>query len=164
MKIICACLNSKYIHSSLAPWCLKAGIDAFCNKNYNVKVMESTINSDISEFAEKIISEQPNVLALSCYIWNIELSLELSKYIKNKTACKIVLGGPEVAYCQSDILYKNPYIDFVLSGEGEWSFSSLSDALYYGTDLSCVEGLAYKDNGNIVINPVIEHKETPPSP
>ena len=71
MKVIISCLNSKYVHASLSPWCLLAGIREFSEKSYDVSVMESTINGDIQSFADRIISEKPDVVAFSCYIWNI---------------------------------------------------------------------------------------------
>ena len=36
MKVIIACLNSKYVHASLSPWCLLAGVRAFSKKVYDV--------------------------------------------------------------------------------------------------------------------------------
>ena len=58
MKVVIACLNSKYIHASLSPWCLAAGVDAFSSNSFEACVMESTINKDVSEIAEKIINKE----------------------------------------------------------------------------------------------------------
>ena len=55
MKVIIGCLNSKYIHASLAPWCLLAGVKAFAKNDYDIKVFESTINGNPHDFAQKII-------------------------------------------------------------------------------------------------------------
>ena len=65
MKVIVSCLNSKYVHASLSPWCLLAGVRAFAKNEYEISVKESTINGDNSLFAEEIISESPEVVALS---------------------------------------------------------------------------------------------------
>ena len=54
MQAVICCLNSKYIHASLAPWCLKAGVDKYCN-NINCSVVESTINREISYPFEEIL-------------------------------------------------------------------------------------------------------------
>ena len=77
MKVIIACLNSKYVHASLSPWCLLAGVREFSRNGYDVSVAESTINSDMKAFAQKIINEKPDVVAFSCYIWNITKTLEI---------------------------------------------------------------------------------------
>ena len=57
MKVILGCLNSKFIHASLAPWCLKAGIEEYCYGNIFANVFESTINSDCDEDILKISNQ-----------------------------------------------------------------------------------------------------------
>ena len=162
MKVIIACINSKYVHASLSPWCLLAGVREFSRNGYDVSVAESTINGDMKDFAQKIINEKPDVVAFSCYIWNITKTLEICSIIKKNHCCKIVLGGPEVAYRQKDVLEKYDFVDFVLSGEGEWTFPDFLDNL--NGDFSLVSGLTYRGNGVIITIPEKEYKETPPSP
>ena len=106
MKVIISCLNSKYVHASLSPWCLLSGVREFSQNDYDIDLMESTINGDIHDFADKIIMKKPNAIAFSCYIWNITKTLEICRIIKEKHSCKIVLGGPEVAYRPKDVLEK----------------------------------------------------------
>ena len=162
MKVVIACLNSKYVHASLSPWCLLAGVHAFAKNEYDTRVMESTINSDIISFAKKIENEKPDVVAFSCYIWNITKTLEVCRVIKNNHNCKIVLGGPEVEYRPKDILEKYEFVDFVLSGEGEWVFPEILDNL--DGDMSLVSGLTYRKNGAVLSNPEKEYNQSPPSP
>lgn len=162
MKVIISCLNSKYVHASLAPWCLLAGVKNFTKNDYDIKVLESTINGNLHDFAQKIISEKPQVISFSCYIWNITQTLEICKEIKSELDCKIVLGGPEVAYRSKDILEKYDYVDFVLAGEGEWSFPLFLDNI--NENLASVDGLTYRQNSEIIINPEKEYTDTPPSP
>ncbi len=162
MKVIIACLNSKYVHASLSPWCLLAGVRAFSQNTYDVSVTESTINGDMQVFADEIINGKPDVVAFSCYIWNITKTLEICNIIKKNHGCKIVLGGPEVAYRPKDVLEKYDFIDFVLSGEGEWTFPDFLDNL--NGDLNRVEGLTFRGNDGIVTVPEREYADTPPSP
>ncbi len=162
MKVIISCLNSKYVHASLSPWCLLSGVREFSEKKYDISVMESTINGDTVELADKIIREKPQVVAFSSYIWNITKTLEICKIIKENHNCKIVIGGPEVAYRPKDVLEKYDYIDFVLSGEGEWTFPDLLDNI--NGDLSVVHGVTYRESGEIISIPEIEYTDTPPSP
>lgn len=162
MKVIIACLNSKYVHASLSPWCLLAGVREFAKNTYDTLVMENTINGDAESFAQKIINEKPDVVAFSCYIWNITKTLEICHIIKRNHNCKIILGGPEVAYRPKDVLEKYEITDFVLSGEGEWTFPDFLDN--QNGDLSKVSGLSYRENGEIFTNPEKEYTDTPPSP
>ena len=162
MRVIISCLNSKYVHASLSPWCLLAGVREFSKNTYEVSVTESTINGDTESFADKIISENPHVVAFSCYIWNITKTLEICRIIKRNHDCKIVLGGPEAAYRPKDILEKYEFIDFVLSGEGEWTFPDFLDNI--NGDLSIVSGLSYRNNNEIITVPEKEYTDSPPSP
>lgn len=162
MKVVISCLNSKYVHASLSPWCLLAGVRGFSEKKHDAVVMESTVNGDSKAFAEKIISEKPDVVAFSCYIWNITKTLEVCRLIKQSIDCVTVLGGPEAAYRPKDILDKYGFVDYVLSGEGEWSFPDLLDNMHGKKSL--VAGLSFRENGEVVTVPEKVYKETPPSP
>lgn len=162
MKVIISCLNSKYVHASLSPWCLLAGVRSFAKIDCDAKVMESTINGNITEFANEIISENPDIVAFSCYIWNVTKTLEICRIIKNSINCKIVLGGPEVAYRPCDILEKYEFIDFILTGEGEWVFPDFLDNL--NGNLSNVAGISFRDNEKTVSITEREYNSTPPSP
>ena len=164
MKIAICCLNSKYIHASLAPWCLKSGVEKFCESKAQCKVLESTINADIIAFADSIINEKPDVISFSCYIWNVNKTFEICEYIKTKTNAVIVIGGPEVSYRAESVLNDNNFIDFVLCGEGEVSFARLVDTLVTNGDFTDVDGLCYREKGVILKNPEAECIGTPPSP
>lgn len=162
MQVIIGCLNSKYIHASLSPWCLMAGVREFAQTDVTVNVAESTINADLDSVAESI--DKADVYAFSCYIWNIDQTLYVCRKLKKKCDCKIVLGGPEVAYRAGEVLQKYDYIDFVLSGEGEFNFPKLVDAINLSGDLCYVDGLTYRKNGNILSVPETEYNLTPPNP
>jgi len=162
MKVIISCLNSKFVHASLSPWCLAAGVREFSKDTHDILVLESTINGDTESFSHKIINENPDIVAFSCYIWNITKTLEICRLIKRNCGCKIVLGGPEVAYRPKDVLEKYEFIDFVLSGEGEWTFPDFLNNI--NGNLSLVSGLTFRQNGEIITIPEKEYNDTPPSP
>ncbi len=147
--VICA-LNSKYIHSSLAPWCLyTAFIDADI-KEAECKVIEGTINEKADNIYGRILAEKPQMVAFSSYIWNIERVLELSERLK-KEGIIIALGGPEVSYRQRDILERYPFVDYVLSGEGEEIFPKLVLALAQGKEPD-IKGVSYRKNSELIIS------------
>lgn len=164
MKVIIACLNSKFVHSSLAPWCLFSGVKAFGEAEVEAKVMECTINSNIIDFAESILGENPEVLSFSCYIWNIEKTLEICEYVKARSNAVIVLGGPEVAYRAENILKNYIFIDYVLAGEGEETYPLLLNTLSKREDLKEVCGLSFREGDGIVSVPEKEYSGTPVSP
>lgn len=135
---LCA-LNAKYVHSSLAPWCLLAGVRAFA-PDIDAHVVEGTVNEPPETVLERIASGAPDVVTFSCYLWNIRQTLALAEQLKRRLpgVC-IVLGGPEVSYCAERVLNENPAVDFVLSGEGETSVPALLSCLAQGKALSAEE-------------------------
>lgn len=148
-KAIFCTLNSKYIHSSLAPWCLFTA----CKKENlpcEIKVAEGTVNEDIKAVYDRIIGEEPDFVSFSCYIWNITKTLILCRMLKEQGII-IALGGPEVAYCQRDILENNSFVDYVLSGEGEVTMPSLLRTLLKGEKPSA-KGICFRDGENTVIS------------
>ena len=162
MELVIGCLNSKYIHASLAPWCLLAGIREFCKSNVDATIFESTINADLDQCCKTI--PLADAYAFSCYIWNVQQTLYICQKLKEKTGAKIILGGPEVAYRASDILTKYGFIDFVLSGEGEFNLSKLIDIIDNPTMYNSVDGLTYRQDNNVISTPEKEHTVTPPNP
>lgn len=164
MKAVICCLNSKYIHSSLAPWCLLAGVKLY-STNIFCKVIEGTINEEISAVAERVLAEKADVVGFCCYIWNITKVKLLASVVKQKSPQTVVVfGGPEVSYNATQVLSEFSDCDYVLSGEGEYPFAMLLNALDKGTEISDVEGLCYRENGKVVEKPPFVSKEQPPSP
>lgn len=166
MKTLICTLNSKYIHSTLAPWCLFTSCKAYCKENHSLKVFEGTVNENQERIFEKIKAEKADVITFSCYIWNIERVLFLCEKIKSDNPdTVIILGGPEVAYCQKAILVNNSFVDFVLSGEGEIVLPKLIDLLSKGLSPEELEGVSFIDNGELIIkNEVIGESLSYPSP
>ena len=68
MKILLTAVNSKYIHSNLAVYSLKAYHDAHSDRKDTVELAEYTINQLQEEIIKDIYKKQPDVLAFSCYI------------------------------------------------------------------------------------------------
>ncbi len=129
-RLVICCINSKYIHSSLAPWCLLAGIKANCKTDITAEVAEGTINEKEEEIAERLILKDPDILSFCCYIWNIRQVKKIAGLVK-KALPKVVIifGGPEVSFNPGQILSENDFVDFVLSGEGEEVLPKIVDLL-----------------------------------
>ena len=70
MKILLTAINAKYIHSSLSVrYLYKNCTDLDCD----MKILEVSINNHLIDIANQIFDEQPDILAISCYIWNISM-------------------------------------------------------------------------------------------
>ena len=162
--VICA-INSKYIHSSLAPWYLAAGVEAYCDKHISAKVIEGSINEDIDKIANKIIEEKPRAIGLSCYIWNIEVVKALAVILKRALPeAAIILGGPEVSFNPDEVLRDMPCADFVISGEGEKPFALLLNAIFRGNTAPQIQGVCYRKGHRIFVSKPNTETTDPPDP
>ena len=96
MKILLAACNAKYIHSNLAVFNLKA-----CAKEYdsNVVLREYTINQQKDDILKDIYRCHPDVICISCYIWNSTFVRELMQDLRKiLTDVPFWAVGPEVSY------------------------------------------------------------------
>lgn len=150
MNVVFCCLNSKYIHSSLAPWCLFSACKQKCGDAISPFVVEGTINEPLENMQKRIMEKQPDVLSFSCYIWNIKATLALCERIKKEFAnIKIVLGGPEASYNVKQLSEENECIDFVASGEGEVSIVQLLCCIR-NAQTPDIAGISYRANDGFV--------------
>ena len=172
-SIIFSTLSAKYPHASPAPYCLASGVKANAPELYErVSIAEGTINEDINAFADRLIGSDPVFVGFSCYIWNIKHVLTVAKKVKEALPDTLIaLGGPEVSPRARDVLGAYPFVDFVLSGEGEHSVPKLLRILEKQgkapdcDELSSVEGLSFrKEDGTLVIKEAVRSKTKPPSP
>lgn len=167
-NVIICMLNSKYIHSGIAPYCLMAGLVEYSSEKPCAKVLESNINADMNEVISEIVSEEPEIVGFCCYIWNIDKVARLCCAVKNALPkCKIILGGPEVSYNAKQVLSENPSADFVASGEGERPFALLCDAILEGADteeFKAIPGINFRTSDGFFLSEPNTEKASPPSP
>jgi len=144
MQVLLTTLNAKYIHMNLAVRLLYE----LNKKNAGLQWKEFTIKEDKNEIAN--YCKNYDIVAFSCYIWNITPTLEVIKKIKSlNPSCKILLGGPEVSYDWQSIMAL-PEIDYIIVGEGEIPFEAFLNS-YPNTEH--VPGLVWKRNNFPVENP-----------
>lgn len=157
MKVVITTLNSKFIHSSLSVRYLKS----FCKEDVpNIIVQEYTINQNTDLITGEIFKEKPDVVAFSCYIWNISESLEIAKRLKIVNPdTKIIFGGPEVSFDGEEFLGKYDFIDFIIYGEGEETFKDLLRVINEGIE-------SYKDINGVIYRDSTSHEviKNPPRP
>ncbi|MCY6959031.1 B12-binding domain-containing radical SAM protein [Clostridium brassicae] len=159
MKVTVVGINAKFIHSNLAVRYLKAYTK---DLDYQCSIREFSINDRIERVVEELIKEESDIIAFSCYIWNIEFIKAVANIIKiiNKDI-EIIYGGPEVSFNGKDFLENNPG-EYLIEGEGENTFREL--ILYklefkkdsnrekgsnLGVLLKGIKGLYYKERNKV---------------
>ncbi len=125
MKTLITTLNSKYIHTSLSVRLLYVAT----YHDFDIDFKEYTIKDSLEHIVDDLISMHLDVVAFSCYIWNIEYIEKICQLLRlRQPEIIIILGGPEVTYEPQYFLNHFP-IDYVISGEGELVFPQLLSAL-----------------------------------
>lgn len=158
MKIVLAALNAKYVHSNLAVYDLRA----YAQEKWSTEgkrapeliVREYTINHNLDWILQSLYQEKAEVVAFSCYIWNMYEVLTVAKELsKTLPQTHIWFGGPEVSYDSREVLEKNPFVAGIMQGEGEETFYELTK-VWSGqsggleADYTDVSGIIYKDSDN----------------
>lgn len=151
MKIVLVALNSKYIHSNLAVYNLK---ESAATLDADITIKEYTINQYVRDILIDIYEEKADILAFSCYIWNISMMEELIEEIKKiQSGIEIWVGGPEVSYDAKWQLMNHSGMDVVMIGEGERTFFQLVKCAIEHTSYNEVQGIAYRRKEGILENP-----------
>lgn len=152
MKILLAACNAKYIHSNLAVYDLQAYASDYAD---HIVLKEYTINQQKDDIMRDIYLEHPDVVCVSCYIWNLSFVKELmADLIKILPGADFWAGGPEVSYDAEKFLTENSEFKGVMVGEGEETFKELAG--YYveknPQDLKNMTGICYRDKDQIIHN------------
>ena len=163
MKVLLIAINAKYIHSNLAVYSLRAYAGKYAQQT---EIAEYTINQPMDDILSDIYKKRPDVLCLSCYLWNIlyveQLITEISKVLPGM---QIWLGGPEVSYNAVSVMKKYPQVTGVMCGEGEETFLELMEHwMGEGKDLSMIQGIVYRKEENCIQNevrPVMDLSKVP---
>jgi hypothetical protein len=91
----------------------------------------------------------PDVLGISCYIWNMNYSMALARAVKERfPACLIVLGGPQVPNRSETFFAEHSYADLLVHQEGEAAFRDvLLERLQPQPDYTRIGGLSVRTDG-----------------
>ena len=151
MKILLAACNAKYIHSNLAVFDLKAYAREY---DSHVILREYTINQLKDDILGDIYRTHPDVVCVSCYIWNITFVKELMQDLRKiLPGVPFWAGGPEVSYDAEEFLSKNPAFNGVMVGEGEETFLELVKHYVEGNiPLENIKGIVYHKPDNTFLN------------
>ena len=137
MNILLTAINAKYIHSNPAVYSLRAYACRYGGSRYEeeIRIAEYTINQPADEILMDIYERRPDILCISCYLWNISYVEQLIREIpKVLPETKVWLGGPEVSYNAREMLDRYPGLAGVMCGEGEQTFLDMLETYAVGNE------------------------------
>ncbi|MDD5596479.1 MAG: radical SAM protein [Victivallaceae bacterium] len=112
------------------------------------------VGSTNDEIKKAISAFAPEVVGLSCqFSRQHSIYLEMLALIKEIDHNIITVCGGGHATVVPDAVLQSPNCDYLILGEGEYTFSELIEALENGNDINCLDGIGYKKDGKCIINP-----------
>jgi radical SAM superfamily enzyme YgiQ (UPF0313 family) len=143
-------INAKFVHSNLAIRSICEYAQQQIGPENTIGLHEYSINQDPDYILGQIMESQPDIIGFSCYLWNIEMIRRITRSIKLLLPlCKVIYGGPEISYTASEELRDNPYVDYILTGEGEASLTQLYRHLALMEEKPS-SGIAYREGEHII--------------
>ena len=124
-KLYLAQINNVIAEATFLPLSV-AYIWEYCKQNVKGCTLGDIIfeRDTVENYLSQIID--PDVLAISTYVWNWNISKELAKAVKEKYPnCLIVMGGPQVPYKQSWLKENKDICDVIVTYAGERAFAEI---------------------------------------
>jgi radical SAM superfamily enzyme YgiQ (UPF0313 family) len=117
--IVLATLNARFIHCAFGLRYLFANMGELQSET---ALLEFTISQPTLEILDAILAQNPRIVGLGVYIWNVEETTRLVADLKRvRPEIVVVLGGPEVSYETEDLAIVQ-LADHVIAGEADLAF------------------------------------------
>lgn len=120
---------------------------------YSVKIIDQRVSENWRKALLSALKEKPLLVGFSAMTGiQIKNALEATRFVKENSGVPVVWGGVHPTLLPEQTL-ENPFIDFVVLGEGEVVMVKLADALKNKKPVGGISGLGYKENGKIIVSP-----------
>ncbi len=116
-----------------------------------------TINVGLpfDQIKQEIELKKPDIVGIAgpftCQIDNAIKISNIAKQVNQKILT--VVGGPHVTLVPKEFLEDAPNVDIAVVGEGEYAMLEISEAFEGKRQFSQILGIAYRQNGEVIINP-----------
>ena len=112
-------VNARYSHTSMSIRTLRANLAA--ERHDRCELVEFTIQNDVAEAANLLLSRSPKLIGISVYLWGVAFARQLVEILRMvRPSIYVVIGGPEIQedpFNAADPLYR--LSDACIVGEGE---------------------------------------------
>ena len=105
---------------------------------------------DYGRTLERIEDFRPDVVGFTAFTEQIKDAARMAKLVKDRLPDAVtVIGGVHVTALPRETLVEFPEFDLAVYGEGEVTFAELCLALDSGRDVSGIDGLAWRESGQV---------------
>ena len=128
-------------------------VSSLIDSKHRITIIDQQIDANWQASLKKVLKNNPICIGITCITGKqVKFALEASQIVRKECNAKIVWGGMQASQAP-DVTLAHPLIDIIVKGEGYITFPKLIDALLQGEDLSHIEGIWFKKNGEIFKNP-----------
>lgn len=133
------------------------------------RILDMRIYPNPYRLLEDFISEQrPRIVGISAFTSEADNAKKVARLVKELNRnITTVIGGSHASALPKDLLKEEISFDLLVHGEGEITFAEIIERVGSGGDFHDLDGIAYRDDEGIIINPgrkLIEHLEDLPFP
>jgi len=160
--------------------CVPMGIaylGAVLRKDYEVKLLDAVVEGHDQErwlnehyfeyglttaqILKEIEKFQPQVVGVTClFSSTFQVMSRLVNAIKKQFPEIItVTGGTHPSFLPEDSFKRTPGLDYICLHESEESFPQLLRAIAAGKGIEAIDGVAWRDNGSVRVNPKTRYIE-----
>jgi len=132
-------------------------ISAFLHKKgYKIKIIDQRLDERWEETLEMSLKKNPLCVGITCMTGKqIFYAIKASKLVRKYSKCPIVWGGVHASLLPDQTLSNN-FIDMLVLGEGDITFTELVEAIKKGNSFEKIKGLYFKKGSEIIKNPTRE--------
>ena len=124
--ILLTTLNARYAHTAFGLRYLLANLGPLAPR---AAILEFDINQRPIDILESILAQNPKIVGIGIYIWNVTPATQLVADLKRlRPQTIIILGGPEVSHetTEQEICH---LADYIITGEADLAFAQLCEQL-----------------------------------
>ncbi len=152
MKLLLTTIGSESRQTDLA---LKYLYGVVVDSPMKIKLKSFDSNELYTDIFEEIASGEYNIVYFHADNHNEYQLRRVAEMVKKAIpSIAVIFGGMQVSFETRRFMKENPFVDYVIRGEGERvMFNFIKSILSYEFDYENIAGLAYRESDQIVVNP-----------
>ena len=135
--------------------------DTLIEDYYNVQDLEGhdnmiTYGASDEKICEKMKEFKPDIVGVSAlFSSQVSQAYRVAQSVKKANKDTIVVfGGIHASDKPEEVMNTEPSVDYIMRGEGDWTWFTLIEELFSKGDLTKVPGLVRKDKNDFIKNPM----------
>jgi len=106
------------------------------------------------DFRRRLQLLEPRIVGVTSYTFNFSVARKIIEEVKSVERRTVtVMGGVHASALPEAVLRDTPALDFVVVGEGEYTFLEFCRKVMSGDPVDDVRGIAHRMNGGVTVNP-----------